>query len=221
VEIMLKIGDSLLLEPKYSLQPEKYKCKIHEITGNVFYIDYPINLDTNRTVFLTDGTQLKCTYIGSEGNVYIFDTEVLGRKKMELPFVQLRTPAEHQFVKIQRRQYVRIDAAVDVAVHPLNFEFRPFTAITADISAGGAAILVPKTTTIKPGSYINVWIVLPLKSGDIYYLKLKSKVIRIVEQEGSNFNKVSIQFSEISKGDRQLLIRFCFEKQLEMRNKGL
>ena len=40
-------------------------------------------------------------------------------------------------MKIQRSQFVRIETAVDVAIHPMNREFEPFTAMTEDISAGG------------------------------------------------------------------------------------
>ncbi len=221
VEIMIKIGETLILEPKFSLQPEKYKSKIQELSGDYFYVDYPVNLSTNRTVFMTDGTQLKCTYIGADQSVYIFDTEVLGRKKGELPLVQLRKPPEDLFVKIQRRQFVRVDASVDVAIHPMKFEFQPFLAVTDDISAGGAAVMVHKRINLIPSTHIQVWLSLPLKSGEIHYLQIKCKIIRVIEVDDSKFNRVSIQFEDLSQSDRQLVIRFVFERQLEMRNKGL
>ncbi|PLS16369.1 pilus assembly protein PilZ [Bacillus sp. M6-12] len=211
---MIKIGDSIIIEPKFSLQPEKYKAMVVEIDDNDIFIDYPVNLDTGKTVFLIDGTQLKITYMDPEQAVFIFDTEVLGRKKANIPMIHLHYPDKDSFVKIQRRQYVRIDTRIDMAVHSERGEFLPFTAVTADLSAGGAGLEIPKHVILAASSHIYLWMVLPLKSGEIQYLRLKSKVIRVSEQMG-RFNKASIQFVEVSEGDRQNLIRFVFEKQLE------
>ncbi|RFU68515.1 pilus assembly protein PilZ [Peribacillus saganii] len=216
---MIKIGNSIIIEPKFSLQPEKYKAMVVEIEDNQIYIDYPVNLETGKTVFLIDGTQLKITFIDPEHAVYIFDTEVLGRKIANIPMIHLHYPDKDGFVKIQRRQYVRVDTRVDTAVHPENAEFLPFTAVTADLSAGGAGLEIPKHIKLVATSHIYLWMVLPLRSGEIQYMRLKSKVIRISEQKGK-YNKASIQFVETSEGDRQNLIRFVFERQLE-KKKGV
>jgi len=219
---MLKVGDSLVLETKHSLKPEQYQSNIVELSGSSVFIDYPVNLSTNKTVFLMDGTQLQVTYISKDGSIYIFDTEVLGKVKSTIPMIKLLFPEEEEHIKIQRREYVRVEIPVDVAVHSKekSSKLKPFTTITDDISAGGAAILVPKGIEIIPDTILDIWFVIPLKSGELHHLKLDSKVIRLIERYEHAQDLVSLEFISISNYERQILMRFVFEKQLELRNKS-
>jgi c-di-GMP-binding flagellar brake protein YcgR len=217
---MISIGDVLTLEPKYSDLVERYKCKLVEQKGNDLYIDYPINLKTNRTVFLLDGTQLKVSFVASDGSVYLFDTEVKGRAKQNIPMLILTFPGKEHLIKIQRRQFVRVETPMDIAIHPTNSEFKPFTGITEDISAGGAAVLVPPNINIQAGMVINTYFVLPMQNGDYHYLRLNCKVIRVIERNQSR-NKVSLQFLDLTSNQRQHILRFSFERQLALKKKSI
>lgn len=217
---MIKIGDIIILEHKYSENSEQYKCKLVERKGNDLYIDYPINISTDRTVFLLEGTPLKANFVTESGSHYYFDTEVKGRVKMNIPMVVLSYPGKEHLIKIQRRQYVRVETPVDVAVHSAKGVFAPFTTITDDISAGGAALLIDKNSELKPGIEIECWFALPMQNGEYEYRKFRGEVVRIIEGQG-HMNKASVQFFETSGIDRQVLLRFCFERQLAMKKKGL
>lgn len=218
---MLNIGETVTLEPINNVDGEKYRCRVVEKKGDKLYIDYPINEQTGRTVFLIDGTQLRASFVGKDNTVYLFETAVLGRYKQTIPMIILTYPGKDGLVRVQRRQYVRIDTAIDVAVHPLNKEFYPFVTVTSDISAGGALLILPNNSKVKPGILIHTWFVLPLLSGEYSYLKLTSKVIRIVPGENGERDKASLELVEIKEHERQLLIKFCFERQLLSRKKGL
>jgi c-di-GMP-binding flagellar brake protein YcgR len=132
----------------------------------------------------------------------------------------LSYPGDEHLVKIQRRQYVRVETTADVAVHPTNSEFKPFTTVTDDISAGGAAILINDKHGILAGQTLQLWVVLPMQSGEIHYLKVKSKVVRLIPLDDSRM-KASLQFVDMSPQDRQLFLRFSFDRQLLMKKKGL
>jgi c-di-GMP-binding flagellar brake protein YcgR len=216
---MIKVGDTVLLEPKFSQQPEQYKSMVVEINEQNIFIDYPVNTLTGKVSFLPDGTQIKITFADGDQAVYIFDTEVLGRVKARIAMIQLSHPPKESFIKIQRREFVRVEAAVDAAVHPEAFEFQPFKAMTEDISAGGAALLILNQINLQPLSCISIWLALPLKSGEIHYMCVKSKVIRISKQT-ERFNKLSVEFTEMNDGDRQTLIRYIFERQVDLKKKG-
>jgi c-di-GMP-binding flagellar brake protein YcgR len=123
-------------------------------------------------------------------------------------------------IKIQRRQYVRVETAIDIAIHPLEFEFTPIKTITDDLSAGGAAVLIPKEEQLNTNMRVLVWLVLIMQNGEYHYLKLQSRIVRIVPFNDTR-NKISIQFIDISNHERQLLLRFSFERQLEAKKKGL
>ncbi|MCS0672264.1 flagellar brake protein [Cytobacillus firmus] len=217
---MINIGETLLLELTYSEKYEKYKCKLVEREGNYLYIDYPIVQETNKTAFLLDGTQLKATFLAEDGTVYLFESEVMGRVKLKIPMIVLSYPGDEHLVKIQRRQFVRVETPVDVAVHPVNNEFSPFVSVTDDISAGGAAIIAQTSSSLIANMQILTYFVLAMQNGDNYYLRLKSKVIRVSEPQNGK-SLISVQFLEVSPQDRQLLLRFCFDRQLAMKKKGL
>lgn len=59
-----------------------------------------------------------------------------------------------------------------------------------------------------------------MKSGEIHYLRLKSKVFRVTEKEHGNM-LLHVQFLEPSKNDIQTLMRFIFENQVDLKKKGL
>lgn len=210
-----------MLEPKYSNVIETYKCKIADLIGSDLYIDYPVNTITKRPVFLLDGTQLKVTFVGDDGSVYLFESEIKGKVKQNIPMLILSYPGNEYLIKIQRRQYVRVETPVDVAVYPLNGEFQPFTALTEDISAGGAAaILTGKSELLREGMIVEATFVLPFQSGEYHYKTFRSRIVRIADVSEDR-KKISLQFTEITGQDRQLLIRFCFERQLDIKKKGL
>ncbi|WP_071395611.1 flagellar brake protein [Bacillus tuaregi] len=217
---MLTIGNSLILEPKYSDRMETFKCRLVERKGNILYIDYPINVQTNRTTFLVDGTQLRVSFVEGKSG-YLFETEILGRMVQGIPMMLLQYPGDDYVIKVQRREFVRIETSVDVAIHPLNSEFYPFTTITEDISAGGALVVFNHAANIMPGMNIRSVFVLPMQNGDIHYMDLHSKVVRVMKKKGTNQDLFSILFQDVTPFERQQLLRFTFDRQLALKKKGL
>jgi c-di-GMP-binding flagellar brake protein YcgR len=102
----------------------------------------------------------------------------------------------------------------------MEYEFAPITTITDDISAGGAAVLIPNESSFKTGMRILAWLVLVMQNGEYHYLKLQSRIVRSIPFNETR-NKISIQFIDVSNQERQLLLRFSFERQLEAKKKGL
>jgi len=218
---VINIGDTLILEPAHSENSEKYKCRLVDRKENEIYIDYPIHAETKKAVFLLNGTQLKVSFVTSQGAVYMFDSEIIGREKQNnIPMLILHFPNSDQFIKIQRREYVRVETNVDVAISSDDTEVAAFATITTDISAGGAAILVPAGSNLKAETIVYTNFVLPMQNGDYYYLKVKAIVKKIINYNETH-NKAPLEFIEVSANDRQLFLRFCFDRQLSFRKKGL
>lgn len=218
---MLNIGDVIHLETTGD-NVEKLKCKLVERKGNQLFIDYPINMTTGRSAFLMIGTELIASFVSNKDQLsFRFQTEVTGRVKENIPMLSLSYPGDEQLIKIQRREYVRITTTLDVAIHPILNEFQPFTAVTTDISAGGSAILIPKTVKLQENQELYVWFSLPFQNGAIEHIKVHSKVIRILTVENDVFVKVPLKFIDIDEKTRQTLIRYCFQQQIQMKRKGL
>lgn len=212
--MQLKLGTALTLEPTYTDRVEKFRCKIVEQDNNILYIDYPVNTVTNKTAFLVDGSQFRASYTAEDKVSYAFNTEVLGRKLGNIPTIMLSCPPAEEFVKIQRREFVRVNTPVDIAIE-YNDKFYQF--VTDDISAGGVAIHLNKDLPFKEDEIVNLTIALPFFNGEIRYVKTSAKLIRIIEKDRARL--ASLQFAETDEIDKQYIVRFCFERQLSNKRK--
>lgn len=208
----IKIGTTLTLEPTSSEKFEKFHCKVVEKTDNSLYITYPVNTMTKKTVFLIDGTQLRAVFQNDEKINYAFNTEVIGRVNDRIPMVKLSLPNDEDFVRIQRREFVRVTTPVDVAVEHLK-QYYQF--VTEDISAGGLALNLKSYPPFSEGDTVKLTIVLPYNTGEIRYVQTDAEVVRIFEKNSQLI--ASLQFTKTDDLDKQYIVRFCFERQLMLR----
>ena len=212
----IKIGTMLILEPTYTERVERFRCKVVEQKDGVIYIDYPINTITKKTAFLIDGAQFRVTFNDESKQSFAFNTEVLGRKKGNIPMIMLTCPPDEEFIKIQRREFVRVETPVDVAVEYDN----RFTQLVADdISAGGVLLALQGAVNFKIGDEVRLTIVLPYTNKEIRYVQTGALVVTTFERNNRTF--ASVQFTDTDDIDKQYIVRFCFERQLQIRKKEL
>ncbi|KGX87983.1 flagellar brake protein [Pontibacillus litoralis] len=219
---MFKIGTTLTLQliDDDNLQ-STYRSTLVEYNDHSLFLDYPIHEESGKVGFFLDGTQFKVTFIGEDESLYTFQTEICERRKLNIPVIVVPFPNKEEMYRIQRRKYVRVEAALDVSVHNIIQEFSPFTTITVDISGGGLSFIAPLQHEMEENNMLEIWFVLPFKSGDVTYVKAAARVIRIWESEGKKRDQVSVEFETISENDQQCVIRYCFERQLANKKRGL
>lgn len=210
----LKIGTMLTLEPTYTDRIEKLRCKVVEQQGDIIFVDYPVNTLTKKTAFLVDGAQFRVTFQTETKQIFAFTTEVLGRQGGVIPMIKLLCPPIDEFIKIQRREYVRVETAVDVA---LEIDGRFLQFVTSDISAGGVLLNLRGAVPFKEGDECNLMIVLPYANQNIRYVQTTGLIVGIFERNGLMF--ASVQFTDTDDLDKQYVVRFCFERQLQLRKK--
>ncbi|MEK4699171.1 flagellar brake domain-containing protein [Solibacillus sp. FSL R7-0668] len=212
----LKIGTQLTLEPTYTERNEKFRCRVVETKDNIIYIDYPINVETKKTAFLIDGAQFRAIFNTESKESYTFNTEVLGRKAGNVHMIMLACPPKEDFLKIQRREYVRVETPVDIA---LLFDGHKYQLVAEDISAGGVAVHIKTPVEFKDGDEVQVLVVLPFTNGEIRYVETEAVIVRIFERDGVQI--ASIRFTDTDEVDQQHIVRFCFERQVLIRKKEL
>ncbi|SES80964.1 c-di-GMP-binding flagellar brake protein YcgR, contains PilZNR and PilZ domains [Oceanobacillus limi] len=215
----MKIGTFLTLEASKNTG-DKYRCKIIEKKKNLLIIDYPVQIQSKKTTFFPKGTRFIASYVGDDNSVYRFPTVVKGKQKLNVPAISLEKPEKERIERIQRRQYVRVDAAVDLAIHSVDQSFPSFTTVTADISGGGLSFILPKGQAMNENDKVNAWLVLPMNNGEYKYTSVEGEVIRVI----TNKNKAdiaSLKFISISQETQQFIIKYCFEIQRELRKKEL
>jgi len=215
-QMELKIGTQLTLEPTYTERNEKFRCRVVETKDNIIYIDYPINVETKKTAFLIDGAQFRAIFNTESKESYTFNTEVLGRKAGNVHMIMLACPPKEDFLKIQRREYVRVETPVDIA---LLFEGYKYQLVAEDISAGGVAVHIKTPVEFKDGDEVQVLVVLPFTNGEIRYVETEAVIVRIFERDGVQI--ASIRFTDTDEVDQQHIVRFCFERQVLIRKKEL
>ncbi|WP_397537652.1 flagellar brake protein [Rummeliibacillus pycnus] len=212
----LKIGTNIILETISSETSERFRCKIVEQKNNSIYIDYPINVKTNKTSFLLEGSQYRASFVDDSKVAHAFKTQVLGRIKSNIPMIMLSFPTDDEIIKIQRREFVRVLTPVDVAVE---FDHQFYQFITEDISAGGLAIIINQPVAFKENDDLQLTIVLPFTNSNdgIKYVQTSAKVVRFIERDNTII--APLQFTNTDDIDKQNIIRFCFERQLQIRKK--
>lgn len=213
----MKIGDIILLRIKVEEQEVDYRAKILEIQNGNLYIDIPINILTLKTDNISKDICIEVHYVKLDGSISTFDSKVLEIVK-ELNTLHIELPPLTDHKIIEKRPFARLNVPVDMAIHSSKLFFQPFVTCTTDFNADGASFLIPKDSNLKVNFEIIAWIILFYKTGESKFFKFKSKVIKVMEREEQLEDIISVEFLNISKNDRQALIRFCFEKQLELRD---
>lgn len=209
----IQVGYTVTIDKDFTKEGEKYRSKVVDLGEGYVMIDYPTNIETGKTAFFMDGTQFVISFTDKLEMSYAFKAEVRGRSLKGVPMLQVSYPGDEKLVKIQRREFVRINTALDVAVEK---EGERVQLVAEDISAGGIALNIRHTTLLEKNDQISLFLVLPFANHEIVYIKAKGKVVRIWEEGGREI--ASVQFEEIDAADRQRIVRFSFERQLQMRN---
>lgn len=213
-EMKLTIGTVLTIEKDYTEESEKFKCRVVDIEGDDhFMMDYPINMATGKTAFFIDGTQLLVTFVDDYKMSYAFRTEVHSRINRTIPMLKLEYPGDKQLMKIQRREFVRVDTSLDVA---LQADATSLQLVSMDLSAGGLAVNMKDHDYFAPNEEVKLIIVLYFSKTEIKYVSCNARVVRNWESEKRRLT--SFKFDEVDEKDRQHIIRYCFERQLELRN---
>ncbi|RYL93214.1 flagellar brake protein [Sporolactobacillus sp. THM19-2] len=218
--MLLKIGEHLILEHNEHDGMHEYRCRIADIKKHQLLVDYPVDEKTGVKPVWINGTDWMASYVKDE-QVFRFHVRLSGRVWQNIPLLCLNFEGEDHFKRVQRRNFVRVEANLDVAVHSEKHEFPPIITLTSDIGGGGTLIILPEEAEIAEGLRVITWLCLPDGSDGRRYVRIRGQVVRIFYDKETHGKRASICFAPEIEKERQPIIRFCFEKQLESRRKLL
>ncbi|WP_232696296.1 flagellar brake protein [Brevibacillus daliensis] len=199
-----------------------YKTRVADYSDKEIAIELPTEEDTGKASSFPSGVTCFVWYIGNDGSRYDFVTSVVGRKRENIPMLLLAKVPKEEIVRTQRRGYLRVQASLEISISYLKGKNKQtFLARTIDISGGGLAFTCPKHYIFHEQQELEIWLSLPSKNGSVSHSFSKARVIRVNQQEHSSFSWVSVKYTEISEADRAKIVRICYERQLEDRQKGL
>jgi c-di-GMP-binding flagellar brake protein YcgR len=220
-----KIGDTIYLQQRVNSddEPLTYKARVADLSEQYISIEMPLSEKTGKIGFFPEGCEIEAWYYTQDGSKYYFPCSVLGRRKERIPLTLLTHPVKGEITRTQRREFLRVPCYEEVAIHPIiTGKFAPFLAKAIDLSGGGLAFILPKKLGFPEGSEVRWWLSLPLKSGSILHPSGVGKIVRIIEpdEKGQPY-RFPLEFTDVLETDRQKIIKYCFERQLEIKKKGI
>ncbi|OUM96806.1 MAG: glycosyl transferase [Thermobacillus sp. ZCTH02-B1] len=218
-ELEPKVNTLLFLQaasPDEEEAEKVYKSRIADVEDDILYIEVPLEEDTGRLKRLNLGDELSAYFLAEGGVRHHFNTHVIGFRDDVIKLVAIRKPDPDSIRKVQRRSFLRVPAVLELAVK-LASQVR-FLAYTEDIGGGGISFVTDPRWSIRPGDVMECWLLIPYKNGTIEHAFFKPEVVRVKKLE-SGRQQIMAKFIEISDSERQKIIRYCFERQLEFRKR--
>ncbi|WP_185897178.1 flagellar brake protein [Paenibacillus zeisoli] len=214
-----KINDLVYIQVASEIEKEEkieYKSRISEMEEDSFLIEVPIPVDGGGMKKLYMGDELSVYFLTDEGVKNYFNTYVLGFVSDNIKLVRIRKPDPESITRIQRRNFLRVTADLEVAVKtPNNIRF---VARTEDIGGGGFSFYCEPQYSLLEGDILHCWVLLPYKNGSIEHVPIEAEIVRTKKLETGR-SLVMMKFESISDMERQKLIRYCFERQFDFRNR--
>lgn len=154
-------------------------------------------------------------YIYTQKGLYKCEAEVVSRKREgKMFYANLKLTSNMQ--KHQRREYFRLDFVFPFQFRSKN-HYNWLAGTIIDISGGG--IKFRSKTQLKADQNIECQISLDL-DGEIHELLFPGKIIdSVIFDLNSYIYETRVSFDNISKEDREIIIRFIFEEERKRRKK--
>ncbi|HEY8490593.1 MAG TPA: PilZ domain-containing protein [Dehalococcoidia bacterium] len=158
-------------------------------------------------------------HASQDGRDYVFDTEVLGLADGAPPRLRLAVPA--RVFPFERREYYRLPKVLRPAaagvLDAAGNTARVLDPVVVDIGGGGLRFLEDRP--VPAGS--TVWLELPLTGpADAVHVQAEVVAARGPEPHEPR-HSMSARFVGLSPADRQRILRFVFQQQVELRRSAL
>ncbi|MCA0754441.1 flagellar brake domain-containing protein [Paenibacillus sp. N4] len=193
-----------------------YKSRIADEHTDGFLIEVPISDKSGRYKRLFLGDELSAYFVSEDGIKSYFDSHVVGFKEDGIRLAKIRKPDPERITKVQRRSFLRVSAELEIAVK--QSDHVRFVCFTDDVGGGGISFVCDGKWPLSAGQTLECWLLVPYRNGSIEHAFFKAEIVRMNELE-SGKKQAMVKYVSITDSERQKIIRFCFEKQLEYRNK--
>ncbi|WP_163855684.1 flagellar brake protein [Paenibacillus elgii] len=195
---------------------QEYKSRIADVSDAYISMEVPMNDKSGKLKRLYPGDELSVYFITEGGVKNYFISSVLGFSDDVIRLVLIKKPDPESITKVQRRNFLRVPAILEIAVK--FSEQLQFVSLTDDVGGGGISFLCEGYVPVESGHTVECWLLVPFKNGQIEHVPFKSEIVRVRELETGK-KQVMMRFSEITDRDRQKIIRYCFERQLDFRKR--
>ncbi|AZS14801.1 flagellar brake protein [Paenibacillus lutimineralis] len=198
------------------VQEKEYKSRIADDEENSFLIEVPIESGTGRLKRLVIGDELSVYFLSEGGIKNFFNTYVTGFADDKVQMIRIRKPEPETITKIQRRDFLRVVADLEIAVRMK--DNTRFITYTEDVGGGGVSFKCESKYKISQDDQLYCWLLIPYKNGSIDHVPFEAEVVRIKKLETDRVIAM-LKLVSISDMERQKIIRYCFERQFDFKNR--
>ena len=214
-----KVNDLVYIQVASAEKPndeKECKSRIADVEEESFLIEVPIETGSGRIKKLYIGDELSVYFLTENGVKNYFSTYVLGFADDVVQLVRIRKHDPETITKIQRRNFLRVVAQLEIAV--LMKDGVRFVTYTEDVGGGGVSFSCSNEFKLAQEDHLFCWLLIPFKNGTIDHVPFEAEVVRMKKLETGR-TIVMLKFVSISDLERQKLIRYCFERQFDFKNR--
>ncbi|MFQ5340565.1 MAG: flagellar brake protein [Anaerolineae bacterium] len=190
----------------------RYASRVLDADSQVVLLDQPFR--NGRPVALRPGQQIT-VYLKGAGELWCFDTTVQSVYRTPQPMVLV--PRSAELTRLERRNYVRVDARIPPVYFMLLDRHRNrgygLQATIRNLSGGGVMFASPHS--VQVGATIKMAFELPRRHGEV---KAIGAVVynRLAREIGNAVHAMGVAFTEIPASHRDAIIRFVLYRQAQM-----
>ena len=209
---IIKVNQLVEIYLSRSLRGNHYRSRIEEITPS--YIVLAMPFDKGIPIFTSPGSSVYGKII-SDFSPYLFVSHYIEKKMTPLPVWIVSPPNE--LTKIQQRDFVRIDVKMNASIMFTDQEEEgPETKLLINEISGGGVRLV-SSQTYPTGK--NVLITFELPGHEV--IETIGQVVRSEQpQSDRTVYWLGVKFIGIREPQRNKIIKYIFQKQLERHRRG-
>ncbi|GAB6137541.1 flagellar brake protein [Halanaerobaculum tunisiense] len=194
---------------------QEYEAEIVKLEGEAIKLNL-LDAELDNLESVTPGNTLVLSFVGQSA---LYKLNVVVDKTTECFLVVTR---DSGLERIQRRKYVRVPVHKKIHYSLLSASQNQLKeAVVMDISGGGLQMKVDDFSKYDLDQVLK----LQLDSFDFSFNIINGQVIRVSEEEEPDLDKkvyqLGVEFIGASKQRQEEIISWVFEKQRELRQKGI
>lgn len=217
---IIRIGELLKIHPQTSMKIKDYtrvyKVRVEDISEDTITVSAPISNGT--IVPMRRGMRL-ILGISKEDALYGFYTEIIDRRGGQVPVLVVRRSPTSR--RIQRRRYVRINGEIPIEMKIVKWpdpsvpqpKLERNSISEKNISGGG--MLVVTREALKRGTVLQILMELP--TGRV---KVMGEVRRVMKNDDTEQYEVGVAFLDLGEKDRDKVVKYVYNRQIELKRKG-
>lgn len=184
---------------------EIYASTILRVGDQELMLQHP---SSNDNLLIPVPTRQVSIYFYEDRNLYEYQTELIFQNNRFL----IPKPKPEQLTRIQRRNYFRVPAVLDLWLATSGGKKQRF--VTEDISGGGIAFHSGDDEPFIAGDQVEGELALKNKNGTVpIYFRGE-----IIHANWTDYKRTryAMTFTDIRESDRKEIIRFCLNRQVEI-----